>query len=356
MSSRFWSPLAKRVTPYVPGEQPPPGPGALLKLNTNESPYPPSPKVLAAIREVSGDELLRYPDPDSRALCAAAASVHGLEAEQVFAGNGSDEILAHCFAALLNRPGGLQFPDITYSFYPVWSELYGIPFETVPLREDFTVDPQGFRSDAAAVLLPNPNAPTGIALPLQTLRAMLEEAPNRLLVVDEAYVDFGAQSAVGLIAEFDNLLVIQTFSKSRSLAGLRLGLAFGDEALIDGLRRVKDSFNSYPVDCIAASAGVAALADGDWFASCCQRLVQSRERLADELATLGFDVLPSQANFLFARHRAQSGAELFVKLRERGVVLRRWDKARIEDFLRITVGSDAQCDRLVSTLREILAL
>jgi histidinol-phosphate aminotransferase len=352
VSQRFWSPLAQRLTPYVPGEQPPPG--SILKLNTNESPYPPSPRVLDAIRGVSGDELLRYPDPSSASLRSAAAERWGLEPSQVFVGNGSDEILAHCFAALLNRPGGLQFPDITYSFYPVWAALCDVVWSAVPLREDFSVAPEDFDVTAAAVLLPNPNAPTGIALPREALRDMLDAAPDRLLVVDEAYVDFGAESAVELITSYDNLLVIQTLSKSRSLAGLRVGLAFGQEELLEALRRVKDSFNSYPVDCIAERAAVAAIEDVYWTEACCERVAGSREWLRDALTALEFEVLPSAANFLFVRHRTAPGEALFEALREEGVLVRRWDKPRIADFLRISVGTDPQCAMVVEALRHVL--
>ena len=310
--------------------------------------------MLAAIREVAGDDLARYPDPNSRRLCEAAAALYGVAPEQVFAGNGSDEVLAHCFAALLGGRGLLQFPDITYSFYPVWSELFGVEHACVPLREDFSIAPGDFSREAAAVLMPNPNAPTGMALPLVAIRDMLEQAPQRLLVVDEAYVDFGAESAVPLIAEHDNLLVVQTLSKCRALAGLRLGLAFGQRELIEALRRVKDSFNSYPVDCVAEAAGAAALADTDWFEETRQRVMATRERLRERLQALGFEVLPSQANFLFARHPQRSGAQLFVALRERGVILRRWDHPRISEFIRITVGTDAQCDTLLGVLGEVL--
>jgi histidinol-phosphate aminotransferase len=353
VNKRFWSPLALRLTPYVPGEQPRHDP--LLKLNTNESPYPPSPGVLEAIAGVTGDMLLRYPDPDSSELCAAAAERFGLELDQVFAGNGSDEILAHSFAAFLGRERRLQFPDITYSFYPVWCELYDVDYDCVPLRDDFSIAPADFDHAAAAVLLPNPNAPTGLPLPQAAIERMLVDAPDRLLIVDEAYVDFGAESAVPLIAAHDNLLVVQTLSKSRALAGVRLGFAFGQAPLIEALRRVKDSFNSYPVDCLAEQAGIAALRDGVWFDDNCTRVVRTRERLRGRLEELGFEVLPSVANFLFAQHRVQGGAELFAALRERGVLLRRWDKPRIDNFLRISIGTDAQCDQLLTILEDLLA-
>lgn len=352
MSRRFWTPLATRLTPYVPGEQP--KHAKLLKLNTNENPYPPSPRVLEAIRAVSGEQLLRYPDPDSSGLVNVAARRFGVDREQVFVGNGSDEVLAHCFQALLAREGALLFPDITYSFYPVWSELYGVDYRCVPLRDDFSIAPEDYDSAAASVMIPNPNAPTGIALPLASIHDMLSSAPDRLLVVDEAYVDFGAESAVPLIRNYDNLLVIQTLSKSRSLAGARIGLAFGQRVLIEGLRRVKDSFNSYPLDCIAEQAGIAALDDEAWFEENCDKVTATRERLREGLGALDFEVLPSAANFLFVRHRTQPGAEIFNALRERGVILRRWDKPRIEDFLRISVGTDAQCQELLHTLESIL--
>lgn len=352
MSRRFWSSRAAGLTPYVPGEQP--LQRQLLKLNTNESPFPPSPRVLDVLAGIDGEDLRRYPDPASVRLCNAAAKRYGVGQEQVFAGNGSDEVLAHAFAALLARDGELLFPDITYSFYPVWSRLFDVTYRQVPLREDFTVAVEDYAPTAASVLIPNPNAPTGIALPLAQLRALLDAAPDRLLVVDEAYVDFGGDSAIPLIGEYDNLLVVQTLSKSRALAGIRLGFAFGQPALLEALRRVKDSFNSYPVDCVAERVGIAALEDEDWFRQCTLEVQRNRESLAAALQALDFEVLPSSANFLLTRHREHDGRALFEALRERGILLRRWDLPRIKDYLRITIGTADQCRVLVENLSGLL--
>jgi len=352
MSERFWTALARRLEPYVPGEQP--QHERLLKLNTNESPYAPSPRVLEALRSVDGERLLRYPDPASTRLRSVVADYYGLEPGQVFVGNGSDEVLAHSFAALLGRPGPLLFPDISYSFYPVWCQLYGLEYQRVPLREDFRIAVEDYAADAPAVLLPNPNAPTGCLLSLAEVRQLLQAAPDRLLLLDEAYIDFGGESAVSLIDEFDNLLVVQTLSKSRALAGLRVGLALGQRGLIEALERVKDSFNSYPVDCLAQVAAAAAFEDDAYFRDCCRRVLHSREELTAGLRDLGFEVLPSAANFLFARHPQRSGKALFEELRREGIILRRWDKPRIDEFLRISIGTDAQMERLLGTLGEIL--
>jgi len=353
MTSRFWSATVRGLQPYTPGEQPQ-GQG-LLKLNTNESPYPPSPRVLEALAAVRGEDLLRYPDPNSTELCAAIAGAHGVAPGQVFVGNGSDEVLSHVFLALLKRPGDVLFPDITYSFYPVWCRLHGIAYREVPLDEAFGLDPAAYAPSAPAVILPNPNAPTGRLLPLAQIRRFLEEAPDRLLVVDEAYVDYGGESAIPLIESFDNLLVVQTLSKSRALAGLRVGFAIGSEVLVEGLNRVKNSFNSYPLDVVAQRGAVAALGDQAWYADCCARVACSRETLRAGLEALGFEVLPSVANFLFVRHGSRRGEELFQALRAAGIIVRRWDKPRIHDFLRITVGTDDDVARVLRTLEEILA-
>jgi histidinol-phosphate aminotransferase len=352
MSRRFWSELIDRLEPYTPGEQP--QTQQLLKLNTNESPYPPSPRVLEALRGLSGTDLLRYPDPASAELRKVIAAHHDLDACQMFVGNGSDEVLAHVFMGLLKHHRELLFPDISYGFYPVWCQLHGIHYRQVALRDDFSIAPEDYAVRAAAVILPNPNAPTGLALASGQIRRFLEDAPDRLLVVDEAYVDFGAESAVSLIDEFDNLLVVQTLSKSRALAGMRIGVAFGSRPLIEALERVKDSFNSYPLDVAAQRAAMAAYGDSDWFETQCAKVVASRERLARELLALGFEVLPSAANFLFVRHERVAGKALFDALREQGIILRRWDKPRISDYLRVTVGTESQCDRLLEALAALL--
>jgi histidinol-phosphate aminotransferase len=343
--SRFWSSVVHNLSPYVPGEQP--KLDGIVKLNTNENPYPPSPRVLAAIAATT-DRLRLYPDPGASSLREAIAAHCDVAPEQVFVGNGSDEVLAHTFQALLKHDAPLAFPDITYSFYPVYCRLYGIRYEEVPLDAAMRVQIADYRRPCSAILLSNPNAPTGIALSRATIEALVAEHPDQLVVIDEAYVDFGAESAVPLVARHDNLLVVQTFSKSRALAGLRVGFAIGQRPLIEALERVKDSFNSYPLDCLAIAGAVAAIKDDTWFQETRARIIASREMLTRGLSELGFEVLPSQANFVFARHRNRSGADLAAGLRERGVLVRHFQKPRIEDYLRITVGTDEQCVRLIA--------
>jgi histidinol-phosphate aminotransferase len=353
--SIFWSDIVHHLTPYVPGEQP--QIGGLVKLNTNENPYPPSPRVLEALRAEVGDTLRLYPEPTGKLLRTAVAQQMRLTLEQVFVGNSSDEVLAHCFMALLNhgaRP--LLFPDISYAFYPVYCGLYGITHRTVPLDAQLglNVDDYLKHTDAGAIIFPNPNAPTGRALPRAEIERLLRARPEVLVVIDEAYVDFGAESAVPLIDAHPNLLVVQTLSKSRSLAGLRVGYAMGQAPLIEALTRVKDSFNSYPLDRLATAGAIAAMEDTPYFERTRRAVIDSRERLAAALRALQFEVLPSQANFLFVRHLAHRGADLAAALRERGILVRRFDQpARIADFLRITIGTDAQCDALVKALTEI---
>lgn len=352
MSRRFWSELAANLEPYVPGEQP--QHERLLKLNTNESPFPPSPRVREAIASVSDQDLLRYPDPGSEKLRRMMASFYGVDSAQIFVGNGSDEVLSHVFAGLLKHDGELLFPDITYSFYPVWCQLHGIRYREVPLRDDFRIVAEDYATDAPAVIFPNPNAPTGSLQSLSEIRDFLDRAPDRLIVVDEAYIDFGGESAVSLIDQYDNLLIVQTLSKSRALAGLRIGLAIGSEALIEALTRVKDSFNSYPLDVVAQRAAVASFEDEAWFRDNCRCLIETRETLAANLRVRGFEVLPSAGNFLFVRHETLSGLALFNALRERGVILRRWNKPRIENYLRVSIGTPAQCERLLSEIDAVL--
>jgi histidinol-phosphate aminotransferase len=353
--SRFWSDIVHTLTPYVPGEQP-----ALahpIKLNTNENPYPPSPRVVEAIRREVGEDgaaLRKYPDPTSRALREAVAKHHGLRVEQVFAGNGSDEVLAHAFQALLKRDKPIRFPDITYSFYPVYAQLYGVEFQTIPLNADFAIDVDDYRSPNGGILLPNPNAPTGRALPLSEIEVLLKQNPDVPVIVDEAYVDFGAESAVGLIDAYPNLLVVQTTSKARSLAGMRVGFAFGNVELIEALTRVKDSFNSYPLDRLAQVAAQASYEDQAWFEEGCAKVVASREKLASQLETLGFDVVPSAANFVFAKHRTHDAATLAASLRKKEIFVRHFKLPRIDQHLRISIGTPDECDALVAALTEIV--
>ena len=349
--SRFWSPLVHTLSPYVPGEQP--KGDSLIKLNTNENPYPPSPRALEAIAAATA-RLRLYPDPGASALRATIAARCGVAPEQVFVGNGSDEVLAHTFQALLKHDAPLLFPDITYSFYPVYSSLYGVSYEEVPLDAAMRIETADYRRPCSAILLPNPNAPTGIALSRAEIERLLAEHPDQLVVIDEAYVDFGGESAVPLVARHDNLLVVQTMSKSRALAGLRVGFAIGQKPLIEALVRVKDSFNSYPLGCLAQAGAVAAIEDEAWFAEMRARIIRSREALVASLAALGFEVLPSAANFVFARHPGHRGADLFARLREQGVLVRHFGKPRIADFLRITIGTDEQCGRLIEVLRSLV--
>lgn len=348
--NRFWNPRVEKLSPYVPGEQPK---AQLVKLNTNENPYGPSPAVAPAIAAATG-QLHLYPDPESSELRQILADLTNLTPQQVFVGNGSDEVLAHCFAGLSGASGRLAFPDISYSFYPVWAQLCGLNCVVVPLAADFTVDPGSMPEAVDMLVVPNPNAPTGVALDIAGIERLLSDAPNRLLVVDEAYVDFGAESATTLISDHANLLVVQTLSKSRSLAGLRVGMAYGQEPLIEALNRVKNSFNSYPLDALAQAGAAAALQDIDWFEATRNKVIASRERLTLTLAERGFEVLPSKANFLFVRHRQQQARQLFGQLREQGILVRYFDKPRIDNFLRITIGTDQQCDALINAIDRVL--
>ncbi|GLR95943.1 MULTISPECIES: histidinol-phosphate transaminase [Bradyrhizobium] len=350
--SRFWSSLTHELRPYVPGEQP--RMADLVKLNTNESPFGPSPRALEAIRVEAADTLRLYPDPQATALRTALAAYHRVRPEQVFVGNGSDEVLAHAFAALLKHEAPLLFPDITYSFYPVYCRLFGISHETVPLDEVMQIRVADYRRRAGAIILADPNAPTGIALSRRGIVALLEDHPDVPVVVDEAYVDFGAETAIPLVASHRNLLVVQTMSKSRALAGLRVGYAIGDADLIEALTRVKDSFNSYPLGRPAQAGAIAALEDEAYFQQSRVRVIEGRERLTRGLKQAGFEVLPSQANFVFARHPAHDGAALAAALRQQAVIVRHFAAARISDYLRITVGTDEQTDRLLSALSRIL--
>ncbi|MBP1885596.1 histidinol-phosphate transaminase [Sinorhizobium mexicanum] len=350
--SKYWSPIVSALKPYVPGEQP--RMANLVKLNTNESPYAPSDKVIESIRAAASADLRLYPDPLALDLRKAIAARYGLEPEEVFVGNGSDEVLAHAFAGLLKHDQPLLYPDISYSFYPTYAGLFGIDVVEVPLDAAFGIDIADYRRPAGAIILPNPNAPTGIGLPLAAIEALVAEHPDQPVVIDEAYVDFGGDSATTLVPKYENLLVVQTFSKSRALAGLRVGFAIGQRPLIEALERVKDSFNSYPLGRTAQAGAIAAIKDEAWFEQTRGKIIASREKLTGELKNRGFEVLPSQANFVFARHPGHGGQTLAAKLRERAVIVRHFAKPRISDFLRITIGTDEECARLVAALDEIL--
>ncbi|MRW83819.1 histidinol-phosphate transaminase [Pseudoduganella sp. FT26W] len=351
--SKFWSKVVHGLTPYTPGEQVQmPG---LVKLNTNENPYGPSPKAIAAMQEAAGDGLRKYSDPSNAVLKDAVARRFGLAREQVFVGNSSDEVLAHTFHALLRHDLPLLTPDISYSFYPTYCSLYGIEAVHVPLNERFEIDVADYAQPCGAIILANPNAPTGIALPLAQIEALLAAHPDQVVVIDEAYVDFGAQSAAALLGRYDNLLVIQTLSKSRSLAGLRVGFALGHPDLIAGLERVKNSFNCYPLGQVQQAGAVAALDDVAYMAQTSQAIIASRAWLTAQMQALGFEVLPSQANFIFTRHPRHDGAQLAAALRERAILVRHFKAARIDQFLRITIGTDEECAKLVDALKGILS-
>lgn len=355
--SQYWSAVVHGLTPYVPGEQP--KLANLVKLNTNEHPYGPSPRAIEAIRAEACDRLRLYPDPRADRLKAAIAKRFSVEPGEVFVGNGSDEVLAHAFMALLKHERPVRFPDISYSFYPVYCGLYEIAFDTAPLDDSLAIRPADYLPNggggaAGGIVFPNPNAPTGRLLPLADIERIVEGNSQCVVVVDEAYVDFGGDSAIPLVRHHPNLLVVQTLSKSRSLAGLRVGFAIGHPALIEALDRVKDSFNSYPLDRLAIAGAIAAIEDDEYFERTRKAVMSTRERLTSDLTSLGFEVLPSAANFVFARHARRDAGELAADLRARSIIVRHFRQPRIDQFLRITVGTDEQCAILVAALREIL--
>lgn len=358
---RLWSRKVHTLTPYVPGEQP--RDRQFIKLNTNENPYPPAPGVIEALQNFPTERLKLYPDPTGLKLRTTIADYYGLPIEQVFVGNGSDEVLAMAFQAFFNHhidpesaspEEQIVFPDITYSFYPVYARLYDIPFRRVALDDDFSMPIAALNEPSAGLVLANPNAPTGVPLNLDEIRTLAAADRDRLILVDEAYVDFGGESAVSLLGEFDNILVIQTLSKSRSLAGLRVGFAFGDPHLIAALERVRDSFNSYTLDCLAQTCAVAAFEDGAWFESTRAKVMATRERTTKALQELGFWVLPSAANFIFASHGQLAADELYTWLREAGILVRHFKQPRIDNFLRISIGTDLEMDTLIAALTEIV--
>ena len=346
--SRFWSPFVKDLVPYVPGEQP--KLTKLVKLNTNENPYGPSPKALAAMQAELNDNLRLYPDPNSDLLKQAVARFYAIDAAKVFLGNGSDEVLAHIFHGLFQQDLPLLFPDISYSFYPVYCGLYGIQFEAVPLDAQFQIRVADYARPNGGIIFPNPNAPTGCVLALEAVEQILQANTDSVVVVDEAYIDFGGETAISLVDRYPNLLVTQTLSKSSSLAGLRVGLAVGHPDLIEALERIKNSFNSYPLDRIAIAGAAAAFEDQAYFTHTCQLVIDSREALVAELQQLGFEVLPSAANFVFARHPQQDAAALAAGLREHGVIVRHFKQARIAQFLRISIGTPEQNQALLDAL------
>lgn len=330
----------------------------LVKLNTNESPYGPSPRALAAIEDQNTNDLRLYPDPEGTALKQAIAKLHGLKPNQVFLGNGSDEVLAHVFAGLLKQSKPVHFPDITYSFYPVYCKLFGIDYKTMSLGEHFEINTDQYKVPNGGIIFPNPNAPTGRSIPRSEIEALLSTNKDSVLVIDEAYVDYGTESCIPLLqgdACPENLLVVHTLSKSRALAGLRVGFAVGHPALIEGLERVKNSFNSYPLGRLAQAGAIAAIEDQAHLEQSSQKVMRTREILVKQLNALGFETLPSTANFIFTRHPKHAGVKLYQALRDRGIIVRHFNSARIDEFLRITIGTDEQSGELVAALKEILA-
>jgi len=363
IDTRLWSSKARNLSPYVPGEQP--QHENLCKLNTNENPFPPSPKVgeaIAKVLEQQADDLRLYPAPESDDLRAALAQLYDIDINQVFVGNGSDEVLALVFASFFLKERPVLAPDISYSFYPVYAQTFGIELIQIALEEDFSIDPDAYRQPCSGIIIANPNAPTGLLLSLADIRKLASEHSNAVIVIDEAYIDFARAadgssdaeiSAVSLINEFDNILVTQTFSKSRSLAGLRVGMAFGNASLIEALTRMKNSFNSYPLDKLAQAGATASVLDVEYFTQTCQQVIDLRHSLTAELTALGFDVLPSHANFVFARPKDGNANTVANALREQGIIVRHFDKPRINEYLRITTGTAEQNSRLIEALQAL---
>ncbi|MCO4786709.1 MAG: histidinol-phosphate transaminase [Marinomonas atlantica] len=351
--SRFWTDKIASLDPYVPGEQP--QDKQYIKLNTNESPYGPSPKALAAMQNQVSEKLRLYPDPNCQTLKTALANTYSVDADHVFVGNGSDEVLALAFMGYFAGGKPLAFADITYSFYKVYANLYGITPDIVPLNDDFDVVPSDYENlDVSGIVITNPNAPTGKALPLTDIEKVLQSNPDIVVLVDEAYVDFGAQSAVTLVDQYPNLLVVQTLSKSRALAGIRVGYAIAQPELIEGLERLKNSFNSYPVDRIALAGATASVEDTDYLEEICQKTIATREWTTIELEALGFQVLPSSTNFVFVTHPEREAESLYLGLKEQGILVRYFgNKPRIGDFLRITIGTDDEMATLITKLKEL---
>ncbi len=355
--SQYWSSIVNELTPYIPGEQP--KTDNLIKLNTNENPYPPSPKVLSELKATANNSLGLYPDPNADKLKQQIASYYSLKDNQVFVGNGSDEVLAHTFVALLKQKSPILFPDISYSFYPVYCQLFSIDYQTIPLDNNLQIRIEDYlqkqEKHNGGIIFPNPNAPTGQVLALAEIERLLQKNAHSVVIIDEAYIDFGGQSAINLVNRYPNLLVIQTFSKSRSLAGLRVGFAIGNSALIEALERVKNSFNSYPLSHFAINGATAAIEDNDYFIKTTKKILSSRNYLVEQMTSLGFTIVPSSANFIFATHDKYKAEELSLALRKKKIIVRYFKQSRIDNYLRITIGTQEQCVQLVSELKTILS-
>ncbi len=346
-----WESNVRKVVPYVPGEQPT---GTVIKLNTNENPYPPAPGVEALLKGYDISLLKKYPDPTCSALVNVLAEKYKVKPSQVFVGVGSDDVLAMAFLTFFNSGKKVFFPDITYSFYDVWADLFRIPYEQIPLDDEFRIHPEDYAKENGGVVIANPNAPTGVFMGLDGIREVLDKNRDVVCIVDEAYVDFGAESALSLLDEYDNLLVIQTFSKSRSMAGLRIGYAIGSETMIKYLNDVKYSYNSYTMTSLTLAIGVEAVRDDEYFRTTCAKIVKTREKLKADLKELGFEFQDSKTNFVFAKHESVPAEMIFAELKKRNIYVRYWNKPRINEYLRITVGTDEECDILVRNLKEIV--
>lgn len=350
--SKFWNDKIKSISPYVPGEQP--KDKKYIKLNTNENPYPPSPNVINKIKSMNLDNMRLYPDPDVTLLKDRIASYYNLKRNQVFVGNGSDEILAFIFMTFFNKSDNIYYPDITYSFYPVYSDLFGLNEIAIPLNKYFEINIEDYFRLNGHIIITNPNAPTSIALTLKEVEKIIINNPNNLIIVDEAYVDFGAESSVSLIDKYDNLLVVQTFSKSRSYAGMRLGYALGNKDIIEGLERLKFSFNSYTINRISIESAIESFDDDEYFQNCRNKIIETRRYTTSELLKLGFNVLDSKSNFLFISHSNVSAKILYKKLRDNGILVRYFDKPKIDNFLRVTIGTDEEMKEFIKCLKKIL--
>ncbi len=347
-----WEDNVRKVVPYTPGEQP--KIKNIIKLNTNENPYPPSPLVYKAYEETELADLRKYPDPVCSVLVDSIASFYDVKKENVFVGVGSDDVISMAFLTFFNSDKHILFPDITYSFYDVWADLYRIPYKQMPLKDDFSIDPRDYYGENGGVVIANPNAPTGVRLPLEAVEDIILHNKDVVVIVDEAYVDFGGESALPLINKYDNLLVVRTFSKSRSLAGLRIGYAFGCEKIIKYLLDAKFSFNSYTMNMPSLILGAAAMNDRAYFEETTDKVINTRERVKKQLRDLGFVFEDSKTNFIFARHPDRHGREIFDYLRAHDIIIRRFDKPRIDEYLRISIGTDEEMDRLIEVLKEYL--
>ncbi|HZW67192.1 MAG TPA: histidinol-phosphate transaminase [Pseudogracilibacillus sp.] len=350
--SKFWSEMTKRAEPYIPGEQI--AETDIVKLNTNENPYPPSPQVIQAMQDELNSNLRLYPSPTMDNLRTTIGNYYHLNKENVFVGNGSDEVLAFSFMGFFNPGKAIRFPYITYSFYPVYAKVFDIDYEAIPLEDDFSINVEAFFNSEGGVIFPNPNAPTSLYLPLEQIELILQNNRDQVVIVDEAYIDFAGESAATLIEKYDNLLVIQTLSKSRALAGLRVGFALGSQALIEALIRMKDSFNSYPVDRLALVGAQAAMEDKTYFMEVTEKIVKTRTWVQEELQALNFNVLPSATNFVFASHATFSAEKLYEELRKRNMLIRYFGTEPIDNFVRITIGTDEEMERLIKAIKEII--